>query len=167
MKWSIFLYSFDINRSISHVTIFFSKKEYTPLVKIYTSSIPFSGRACLDYPILHKISCLFILHFQHVPIHHLHILSHMPSLSHPLFISTCYKFHGYSLYALDSHVVNVNWEMASIKTTMVNLLLCTFSHEKPGVKCIYGKCITKKWQIGSFNSWFEMFSNVNNIWMSL
>ena len=45
------------------LTIFFSKKEYTPLVKIYTNSIPFSGRPCLDYPILHKKSHLFILHF--------------------------------------------------------------------------------------------------------
>ena len=34
--------------------ICFSKKEYTPLVKTYTSSIPFSGRPCLDYPILQR-----------------------------------------------------------------------------------------------------------------
>ena len=50
------------------------EKDYTPLVKIYTSSIPFSGRPCLDYPILHKRSRLFILHFQHVPSHHLHTI---------------------------------------------------------------------------------------------
>ena len=76
-NWCMILFLFFI----------FPKKDYTPLVKIYTSSIPCSGRPCLDYPILHKRSRLFILHFQHVPNHHLHILSHMPSLSRPSFNS--------------------------------------------------------------------------------
>ena len=58
-----FRHTLDNSHLFFFLFLFFSKKEYTPLVKIYTSSIPFSGRPSLDYPILHKISRLFILHF--------------------------------------------------------------------------------------------------------
>ena len=48
---------------LKNLFYFLSKKEYTLLVKIYTNSIPFLSRPCLDYPILHKRSHLFILQF--------------------------------------------------------------------------------------------------------
>ena len=58
-----FMMSGDFFWMFKKKSFFFSEKEYTPLIKIYRNSIPFSGRPCLDYPILHKRSCLFILHF--------------------------------------------------------------------------------------------------------
>ena len=70
--------------------IVFSKKEYTPLVKLYMNTIPFSCRPCQDYPSLHTRSHLFILHFYiwlkpSFQIHHLPALSHLPCLSRPSF----------------------------------------------------------------------------------
>ena len=86
---------------------FFPKKEYTPLVKICTNSISFSSRPCQDYPILHKRSCLFILHF-HIWLqpsfhaHHLHSLSHMPCLSRPSFN---YWEGGTTIWVLHTSIV--------------------------------------------------------------
>ena len=57
---------FIVTVIILHLIVFFSfsfffpKKDYTPLVKIYTSSIPFSGRPCLDYSL---DSVLLIIYF--------------------------------------------------------------------------------------------------------
>ena len=52
-------------------------------------------------------------------------------------------------------------------TNGMYILVKYLSHERSRLKCTNNKCITKEWQMESFNNWFAIFSHTNDIWMCL